>query len=212
MLTKTLLKAWVHAVRVAHIFDLLCLIESILLKVAGIPPAVTWAACYIPLSAVLEKEWWFLWILCPTLGPPDKFGTCLAVAALNQTTLTLSVQMWDSLPNHSHDAVWQADRHLVWFTYWLNMGNIGQRKFKINQSRFVLRGQGPPVTKNNTNNNDNLGKTLWKLSRLARLKRKMVSLPFWAFNWSWQWNTHVETSCSQLELTGSSGERKSMEI
>lgn len=143
-----------------------------------------------------KKERWFLWILCPTPGPPDKFGTCLAVRVLNQTTLTLTLQMRDILSNHF------AYRHLVWFTYWSNTGEYEERRFKTDWNLFVPRGQGQRVTKNNTNNNDNLGKTLWKLSRLARVKRKMVSLPFWAFNWSWQWDTHVETSCSQLELTG----------
>lgn len=39
-------------------------------------------------------------------------------------------------------------------------------------------------------------------SRAASPKRKVVSLPFWAFNWRRQWNTHLETSWSQLELTG----------
>lgn len=65
----------------------------------------------------------------------------------------------------------------------------------------MIQGQRQCIMKLSDNNNDNLKGTFGKLSRLASLKRKMVSLPFWAFNWSWQWNTHVETSWSQLELT-----------
>lgn len=110
---------------------------GILLKIAGVPLAITWAWYNIPLPAILEEEWLSLWILCPVLGLLGE--CCHPVIVLNQTILIPTFQIWKILSN---PFAWCSDRHLMLFLYWLNVRDEGEKKFKINQSHFMLRRLG----------------------------------------------------------------------
>lgn len=93
MLTETHLKAWRMLLELPTFWILsVC---GIFLKVSGVPSQQSRGR---HITSRFQPPWgknddFFEFSAMPALPHPDKFGTCLAVIVLNQTTLTLPLQM-----------------------------------------------------------------------------------------------------------------------
>lgn len=107
----------------------------------------------------------------------------------------LTFQIWKILCNHYR---WHSDRQTFdyhFLIFWWSLRNK-EKRMRTHRHYFQLAGQRTESEQHR------FGRGTLRPGRLASLKRKMVSSPFWALNWRWQWNTHLETSWSQLEPTG----------